>query len=56
MKLELAYDTKEPLFKVYEATDGKRAEIVAKEFKDASRHIEYMTKRRIISHFSMIYP
>lgn len=55
LKLELAYDTGEPLFKVFDKKDGKRTEIVVKEFKDALRHIKYMTKHRIIIHFSKLY-
>ena len=33
---------------------GKRTEIVVKEFKDAVRHLKYMTKHRIIIHFSKL--
>jgi len=55
LKLELAYDTGEPLFKVFDKKDGQRTEIVVKEFKDALRHIKYMTKHRIIIHFSKLY-
>ena len=53
--LDLAYSDESPSFKVYDKKDGVRTEVALNSFEEALQHIRYMTKRRLVINFSMLY-
>ena len=55
VKLDLMRDTDEPCFRLWEKTQDGRKEIALKSFNDILKHMRFMTKHRIIIHFSKLY-
>ena len=47
LQLELAYNDKSPVFKVFDKKGGVRTTVVFNSFAEALQHIRYMTKHRV---------
>ena len=54
-KFHLVNNDDSPAFKVYDKKDGVRTEVALNSFGEALQHIRYMTKRRLVINFSMLY-
>ena len=56
VKLDLAYETDEPRFRLFEKQqDGKKTEIQLNTFDDILQHMRYMTKHRMVIQVSRMY-
>jgi hypothetical protein len=55
VKLELAYDTEKPLFRLFDKTPTKRQEVVLSNFEEALDYMRYMTKHRMVIVFHKLY-
>jgi len=55
VKLDLAYDTEEPRFRLFDKSTGERKEVALKTFDDILQHMRYLTKHRMAIHFSKLY-
>jgi hypothetical protein len=56
VKLDLSYGTEKPTFKLYDLSSGEgRKEIELKSFEDILQHMRFLTKHRMVVHFSKLY-
>ena len=55
VKLDLAHDTEQPNFKIIDRSDGGKQEVLLKSFSDILQHMRFLTKHRMIVHFSKMY-
>ena len=56
VKLDLSYGTEKPTFKLYDTSSGEgRKEVELKSFDDVLQHMRFLTKHRMVIHFSKLY-
>ena len=56
LKLDLAYETDVPRFRLFEKQDwGKKTEMQLNTFDDILQHMRYMTRHRMVIRFSRLY-
>ena len=55
VKLDLAYDTEEPRFRLFEKKDDHKTEVKLKTFDDVLQHMRYLTKHRMVIQFARLY-
>jgi hypothetical protein len=55
VKLDMVFDTEQPCFKLFDKTDNSKQAIELKSFEDVLQHMRYMTKHRMVIHFSRLY-
>ena len=54
-KLDLAFDSEIPKFRLFDGSSGKRVEVKMTSFEDALKYFKYLTKHRMIIHIFKIY-
>jgi hypothetical protein len=55
VKLDLVHDTEQPNFKIIDRSDGGKQEVRLTSFGDVLQHMRFLTKHRMIVHFSKMY-
>ena len=55
VKLDLAHNTGQPTFRLFDKTDGNRVEVKLDTFSDALKHMRFMTKHRFVIHLNRLY-
>ena len=56
VKLDLSYGTEKPTFKLYDISSGEgRKEVELNSFDDVVKHMRFLTKHRMVIHFSKLY-
>jgi len=55
IKLDLAFDTEVPRFKLFDSSSGKRVEVQMKSFEDALKQFRFMTKHRMSLNVFKVY-
>ena len=49
-KLDLAFDTEIPKFRLLDGSSGKRVEVKMSSFEDALKYFKFLTRHRMIIH------
>jgi len=49
-KLDLAFDTEVPKFRLFDGSSGKRVEVKMNSFEDALKYFKFLTRHRMIVH------
>ena len=55
VKLDLFHDTEKPNFKLFDKSSGQRQEVPLTSFNDVLQHMRFMSKHRMVIHFSKLY-
>jgi hypothetical protein len=55
VRLDLAYDSDKPTFKLYDKSSGTRKEVQLNAFDDVLQHMRFLTKHRMTIQFSKLY-
>ena len=55
VKLDLVHDTEEPTFRIVDRSDEAKHEVVLRSFSDVLQHMRYLSRHRMIIHFSKMY-
>jgi len=54
-KLDLAFDSEVPKFRLFDGSSGKRVEVKMNSFEDALKYFKFLTRHRMIVHVFKIY-
>ena len=55
VKLDLFHDTEKPKFRLFDKSSGQRQEVPLTSFNDVLQHMRFMSKHRMVIHFSKLY-
>ena len=55
VKLDLVHDTEKPNFRIIDRSAGSKEEVVLRSFSDILQHMRFLSKHRMIIHFSKMY-
>jgi hypothetical protein len=55
VKLDLFHDTEKPNFRLFDKSSGQRQEVPLTSFNDVLQHMRFMSKHRMVIHFSKLY-
>jgi hypothetical protein len=55
VRLDLAFNSDKPNFRLFDKSSGTRKEVQLKTFDDALQHMRFLTKHRFAIHFSKLY-
>ena len=54
-KLDLAFDSEVPKFRLFDGSSGKRVEVKMTSFEDALKYFKFLTRHRMIVHVFKVY-